>query len=279
IFAGAGPRRPARRKARPDARREMARPRPANKKGRLMPAFSRSSKDESVPRHGTAPAEAIIDAELDRMLVVPQTATEELGGSGGESGVAEIVVLVLAFDGPVRREHVFETGADGPAVAMIGIGREGHRRAADTDTDIVSAAPGVAALGIEQGRTKSVSETSGDRAKLVGICGHQSAAGEKHAVVAVAGEPAVLRLGAEHPVVRELVVEPALHAADESRVAALQVVGASELSADVATDVEARPVVDNLGYRINRRLRVGPLRKVGAECRRSERNTSGCAEQ
>src|SRR5215471_2130800 len=129
------------------------------------------------------------------MLVVPETGTDDLGRSGGENSIAEIVVLVLAFDGPVRREHVFEPGTYGPAVAMIGVGGEGHRGAGDADRDVVSAAPGVAAFGIEQGRTEGISETSSDRTKLVGVCGNQSTTREKHAVVAVAGEPAVLRLG------------------------------------------------------------------------------------
>src|SRR6516165_7148119 len=197
------------------------------------------------------------------MLIVPETGTDDLGGSGGEGGIAKIVVLVLAFDGPVRREHVFEPGTDRPAVAMISVGGEGHRRAGDADTDVVSAAPGVTALGIEQGRTEGVSETSSDRTKLVGVCGDQSTTGEENAVVAVAGEPAVLRFGAEHPVVCELVVEPALRATEESSVAALQAVRAGELSADMATDVKARPAVDDFGYRINRRLRVGALGKIG----------------
>ena len=72
---------------------------------------------------------------------------------------------------------------------------------------------------------------------------------------------------------------PALHAAQEASVAPLQAIRAGELSADMATDIEARPVVDNFGNRINRRLRVGALRKIGAERRRSQRDTSSCAEQ
>src|SRR5436305_1716184 len=77
-------------------------------------------------------------------------------------------------------------------------------------------APGVATLAIEQRRPPSVAEPASDRTKLVVMRRHQGASGKQHAVIVVIGEPGVLRLGAQHPVAGELVVEAALHAAHEA---------------------------------------------------------------
>ena len=131
---------------------------------------------------------------------------------------------------------------------------------ATDDAEIVAVAPGVTALGVEQRRTPGVAEPAGHRAELVGIGGHERAARKQHAVIVAAGQPAVLGFGAEHPVRRELIVEAALHAAEEAGVAALQGVVTRKGAADMAADIEAGPVIDDLGRGIGRRLgvRVGP---------------------
>src|SRR5205807_10651949 len=101
------------------------------------------------------------------MFVVAEAGADDLGGSAGESGVAEVIVLVLGLGGPVRREHVFETGADGVAVFVPSVGGEGNWRAADVDADVVIVAPGVTALGVKQRRTPGVADPAGNRAKPV----------------------------------------------------------------------------------------------------------------
>src|SRR5437879_4489349 len=60
-------------------------------------------------RHRTTPAEAIIQAGLDGLLVVAESGADHSRRPGGERGVAEIVILVFSLRGPVRREHVFKT--------------------------------------------------------------------------------------------------------------------------------------------------------------------------
>ena len=92
----------------------------------------------------TAPAEAVVDAQLDGLLVIPEAAADDRRRSGGERGTAEIVILVLALDGPIGREQVLEPCPHGVPVAMVGIGSESDRRAANADTEIV-VAPSVAA--------------------------------------------------------------------------------------------------------------------------------------
>src|SRR5260370_16694760 len=84
------------------------------------------------------------------MLVVPEVGADDRGRSTGERRCAEIVVLVFGLGGPVRGEHVFETGADSVAVLVGAIGGKRSRYAAAGDADIVVVAPAIAALGVEQ---------------------------------------------------------------------------------------------------------------------------------
>src|SRR2546430_4799472 len=176
-------------------------------------------QNSSVPRGDRAtPAEAVVDAGLDGMLVVPETGADDLGGSTGEGGAAKIVILVLGLGGPVRREHVFQTGANSVAVLMTSIGAKGHRCAADADADIVVVAPGVAALAVEQRRTPGVSEPAGGRAKLVVVGGDQGATREQDAI-AIGAKPAVLAFSTDQPVRRELVFETALQTTQKPTVA------------------------------------------------------------
>src|SRR5690348_14462377 len=140
----------------------------------------------------------------------------------GETCAAEIVVLVLDLRRPVRVEHVFNTGAEGIAVAMVAVSRERHRRTTDADAVIGAIAPGVTALGVKQGRPQRIAEPTGRRAKLIGVAAHERTARQHHTRVAISGEPAVLGFSADHPVVRELIVEAALHTAEETAIAALQ---------------------------------------------------------
>ena len=80
--------------------------------------------------------------------------------------------------------------------------------------------------------------------------------GNSTPVIAAVGQPAVLGFGADHPIGRELIVEATLHAAEEARVAALQRVVARKGAADMATDIEAGPVIDDRGRGIGRSLGI-----------------------
>src|SRR6201999_3372409 len=93
------------------------------------------------------PSKPVVDAQLDGMLVVVEAASDDRRRAAGEARVAEVVVLVFAFDRPVRREHVFDAGADRVAVAVVLVDREGHRYAAGGHADVVVVAPGITALG------------------------------------------------------------------------------------------------------------------------------------
>ena len=80
--------------------------------------------------HRATPAEAVVQADLDGVLVVAEAgADDRRAGPRGKGGVAEVVILVFGLGGPVRREHVFEAGADGIAVLVVAVGGEGRRRA------------------------------------------------------------------------------------------------------------------------------------------------------
>src|SRR5260370_22337719 len=195
-------------------RRSRRGPAYGSKKAGMKPAFfPYRSKSSSVPRGDRAtPAEAVVHADLDGMLVVPEPGADDWSGAAGEGGAAEVVILVFGLGGPVRREHVFETSADGVAVLARAVGGKCCGHAGDTDADIVVVAPRVAALGVEQRRTPSVAEPAGGRTKLVVYCGDHSATRKNHAIVAVVGKPAVLGFSADHPLGCELVIEAALHA-------------------------------------------------------------------
>src|SRR5258706_12251927 len=136
------------------------------------------------------PAETVVHANLDGMLVVPEARTDNRSRPGGEGGVAEIVILVFGLGRPVRREHVFEAGADGVAVLVGAIGGKRRGHAGDGDADIGIVAPGIAALGVEQCRTPGVADPAGHRAELVVLGGHYRATRESQVTVVV-GEPAV----------------------------------------------------------------------------------------
>src|SRR6195256_2925180 len=244
------------------------------KKGRHKAGLFRESvqvRSGSVPRdHRATPVEAIVDASLNRMLVVAEAGSKEDGGAGGnKGGAAEVVILVFNLGGPARGEHVFEAGANGVAVTMIAIGGESHRHAARGYVEVVTVLPGITALGVKQRRTPGVAEPAGDRSKLIVVRGDQHAAREQHASVAAA-KPAVLGFDTEDPGGGALIIEAALHAAEETAVVAAQAVVARERAANVATDIEAGPVVDRRA--VSRRLGVGTSRHIGRQRRR------GCAE-
>src|SRR5260370_267763 len=198
------------------------------------------------------------------MLVVVEPDTDDVSGAGPERGAAEIVILVFNLGRPVLREHVFEAGADGVAVAMITVRRESLRHAAAGYAEIVPIVPGITALGVEQCRAPGIAKPTGDRSKLVAIGGDESAEREEHAGI-VAAQPAVLGFDTQDPAGGELIIKTALHAAEEAGIAARQAIVARESAADVTADVEAGPVVDRRGVS-RRSFGVGAGRKIGCEC-------------
>src|SRR6267142_4390770 len=213
------------------------------KKGRHKAGLFRESVQVgsgSIPRHHRAtPVEAIVDASLNRMLVVAEAGSnEDKRAAGHEGGAAEVVILVFNLGGPAGREHVFEACADGVAVTMVAVGGESRRHAVGGHADVVAVLPGITALGVKQRRAPSVADPAGDRSKLVVVGGDQHAAREQHASV-VAAEPAVLGFDTEDPGGGELIIEAALHAAEEAAIIARDAVVASKRAADVSTDVEA----------------------------------------
>src|SRR4051812_28647532 len=180
------------------------------------------------------------------MLVVAETGADDIGRSGREGGVAEIVILVFGLGGPIRREHVFEAAADGVAVLAVAVGGEAHRHAGHRHADIIVVAPGVTALGVQQRRAPSVAEPAGYRTDLIVVVdGHQRTTGEQHAVIVAAAQPGILRFSANYPIGRELIVEAGLYAAEEAGVVAPQAVIAGKGAADMAADIETRPVIDH----------------------------------
>src|SRR6266576_6517378 len=197
------------------------------------------------------------------MLVVTESDADDRGGAGRECGVAEIVVLVFGLGRPVWREHVLEASAHGVAVAMIAVGRERLRHAADAYIEVVAILPSITALGVEQRRAPGVAEAAGDRSKLIAVGGHENAAGEQHAVVAVA-EPGVLGFDTDNPTRGELIIGAALHAAEEAAIVAIKAIVAGERAAEVSADVEAGPVVDRL--RVGGSLGVRTRGEIGCEC-------------
>src|SRR5207344_1936533 len=81
--------------------------------------------------HRTAEVEAVVDTGLERVLVGAEAAERRQRRRGHELAVAEVVVLVLDLARPVLGEHVFETGADRPAVTMAAVEGEHLRHAAE----------------------------------------------------------------------------------------------------------------------------------------------------
>src|SRR3954470_5728908 len=195
----------------------------------------------------TAPAEAIVHADLDGMLVLPAADAHDVSRTGGDRRAAEVVVLVLGLGRPVRREHIFEASADSVAVLAVPGRGEGLRHAGDIHAK-TAIAPGITALGVKQRRSPGVADATGHRAELVGIGGHLRAQRERGTAV-VGRQPGILRLDTHDPIGRELVVEAALDTAEEARVARLEAAVAGKGAADMAADVEAGPVVASLRRR------------------------------
>src|ERR1700688_4971879 len=107
-----------------------------NKKGRREPAFPsvpiRLGSDflGSVLRnHRATPVEAIVQADLEGMLVVAGAAESWERERRQEVGLAEVVVLIFGLGRPVLGEHVFEAGTDGKAIVMAAVERERLRHA------------------------------------------------------------------------------------------------------------------------------------------------------
>src|ERR1700693_5180669 len=90
------------------------------------------------------PVEAIVDASLHNMVVGAEVAERSQRGGSQERGVAEVVVLVLDLARPVLGEHVFQTGADRVAIAMVAAERDGGRNAGERHGLVVVGA-GIAA--------------------------------------------------------------------------------------------------------------------------------------
>src|ERR1700730_3746284 len=205
----------------------------------------------SVPgNHRATPVEAIVQADLEGMLVVAGAAESRERERRQEVGLAEVVVLIFGLGRPVLGEHVFEAGTDGKAIVMAAVERESLRHAEQRQRLAVVGVR-IAALGVEQSRTPGVAEAAGHRAEATLVVGvDKTGAREGNAVVVVA-EPAPLAFNAEHPVRRELVVSADLQTAEEAAVVAAAVgadetIAAIERAADVAADVETGPLVDRL---------------------------------
>src|SRR5215471_20697992 len=242
--------------------------------------FPREAKLESgllVLRDHRARAtevEAVVDTDLHGVLVIAEAAERRQRHRRHEPCVAEVVVLVLDLARPVLREHVFEAGANGVAVAMAAVEREGLRNARENQV-LVVVSKGVTTLHVEQSRTPGVADAAGHRADAAAIIGIDEPVRE-YGVDVVAAEPGVLGFGTDYPGRRDLPVEAALHTTEEARVVvaagneAAEGVVVAEGAAEVTADVEAGPVVD--GSR-NRRWLLGVARTrrhVGCKCWRAE---------
>src|SRR3954451_2468358 len=113
--------------------------------------------------HGGISSEMIVDANLDRA---------EFGGAGieGEStqGISlavEVREHVLGLGGPVRREHVFDAATDGVSGMDMAV-RSGQALSGKGRLVIN---PGIAALGVEQRRIRSDTDTAGNASKRVDL--------------------------------------------------------------------------------------------------------------
>src|SRR5579871_1155442 len=221
--------------------------------------------------HRASPVETIVDARLHDMVVGAEAAEWNQRGRRGEARIAEVVVLIFELARPVLGEHVFEAGADGPTVVAVAGEAERDRRARTRHHRLVVVGEGITALYIEQAGTPSVADAAGDRTKTTLVVGVDLAAREDDAAV-VAGNKGVLGFSTDHPVRVELVVSPALEAAEETAVAvvagdeAVEIAVTREHADEVATDIEAGPVIERSG--IGRGLGVGRVayRKVGSKC-------------
>src|SRR5262245_3591010 len=167
-------------------------------------------------RAGSTEVEAVVDTGLDGVLVVADAAEAHQLRRRDEAGIAEVVVLVLDLARPVRSEHVFETSPDRPTILMVAVEGEGLRNASEEQV-LVVVGEGITALHVEQARTPGVADAAGHRSNAATIVVVDEAVRE-HGMDGVAAEPGVLSFSTEHPVRRELVIEAALHAAEEARV-------------------------------------------------------------
>ena len=96
------------------------------------------------------------------MLVIAEADGGNNTSGAGEESVpsAEVIVLVFDLARPVLGEHVFETTADGVAVATTAVVGEGA--AAETVRE-AGVSPGITAFDVQQRRTPGVAEPTGDR--------------------------------------------------------------------------------------------------------------------
>src|SRR5438132_8567974 len=101
---------------------------------------------------GAREIEAVIHADLERVLVIVEGAERHQRRRRNEAAVAEIIVLILGLHRPARREHVFGAAADGPAVAVSIAEQEGDGNAAESHA-LAVVGIGVAALYIDQRRS------------------------------------------------------------------------------------------------------------------------------
>src|SRR2546429_6601 len=134
-----------------------------------------------------------------------------------EAAVAEIVVLIFGLRRPVRREHVFDAAANGPAILVVAVQREGDGNAGKGQR-LAIVGIGVAALDVEQRRTGSVADAAGDGAEAALVVAVDVTGGEDGAEVVLA-EPAILSFDTDDPARRELAFGAGPHAAEPARVA------------------------------------------------------------
>src|SRR5260370_7521432 len=103
---------------------------PKHKKGRResRPSASYGSRRSVARDDRAAEVEAIIDAELQRVLVIVEAAERHQYSGRHEAGVAEIIVLILALGRPVLGDHVFPPAPALVPVPMAGIYPQADRR-------------------------------------------------------------------------------------------------------------------------------------------------------
>src|SRR3569623_1863374 len=234
----------------------------------------------------------------DRPLDVARLGVERVAAGGATELIALVLeggVIVLEADDPVAGDAEFPAGADGPAAGPVGLtaraGDRIHNRVGDRQT-IVHA--GVAALDVVQVVLIGEARATDDRRQ------HVRAPGE-HVVTAaqcgIQGRAVVVEAGdrafeAEH-VVAGLPVVADLRAAHDARAALTEAVPRHEVAeqrgirsvdptligpgaADMAADIEARPVEQRLD--IGRSLRVGPRGEIGSGSSTGRDERSGAGE-
>src|SRR5260370_31439901 len=143
------------------------------------------------------------------MVVVVKRAERSQHSGGDEAAIAEVVVLIFGLGRPVLGEHVFDARADGVAVAMTVVEREGDRNAAKGYC-LVVVGIGVAAFDVDQARAPGVADAAGDGSDRTLVIPVDKAAGEGR-VELVVTEPRILAFDAYQPVWRELPVAAGLH--------------------------------------------------------------------